>query len=103
MDPEEAAGTARSLWQGLQEWSRGQAAGRVLVTGVLGAEGYDPRVRVGGLALLACPPARGGVISRPPLCGDAAAPRAAPDHVRGFLSPPAGFDQELSFNPRHFN
>jgi hypothetical protein len=100
--PDEAAGAARELWQGLEGWSRGNAAGRILVTGVLGADGFDLRVRVGGQTLLACPRLPGQPYAPLLFCGADSA-RAVADRLRAVLCPAPGAEQEVYLNTRHFD
>jgi hypothetical protein len=95
---DEAAMEAQRLYRGLEAWSAG-GPGAVETVPAEGG-GLWLRVRVAAFTLLACPRTPGQPY-RPLVLTDAEA-LAAARGLAEVLCPPAGVEQELYFNGRHF-
>ena len=95
---DEAAAAARGLIQALDGWAGGGPGG---VEAAAAPDGYRVRVAAGPFVLLLCPREPGRPY-RPQVFADADAARAAADALLAVLRPPAGAEQELYFNTRHF-
>jgi hypothetical protein len=101
MGLDEAHAAAQGLHRALEAWAAG-GPGRVEPVALPEDQGFWVRAGVGRFTLLACPRLPGQPY-RPLVLADAVSAQAAAGDLAAVLCPPAGADQELYFNARHFS
>jgi hypothetical protein len=98
---DEATAAAHRLYRALLEWAAGGEESVEVVVANADDGSNWLRVQVGSLFLIACGRVAGKPY-QPLLFDDADAAQDAVDRLTEILCPPAGAEQELYFNTRHF-
>jgi len=100
IESHETEAIVQSLARALEEWIGG-GPGRVEVTPAATGPGYGVRANVGAFSLIACPRVPGQPY-QPVVFSSAEEAHTAAANIGTALCPPAGAQQELYFNTRHF-
>ena len=100
IESHEAEAIVQGLARALEAWIGG-GSGRVEVTPAATGPGYGVRANVGAFSLIACPRVPGQPY-QPVVFSFAEEAHTAATNIGNALCPPAGTQQELYFNTRHF-